>query len=86
MTQRRGPKRATKEKAVKTPSRPVRDVLIRHEPVELASLLKFGDVVSSGGEAKILIQQGMVQVNGEVETRPMMSCRSGPIGCARSSI
>ena len=56
-----------------------RDVEIRHEPVELASLLKFGDIVSSGGEAKLLIQNGEVQVNGQVETRRRRKILGGDI-------
>lgn len=47
----------------------MREVEIAEEPIELYKLLKFGDVVCSGGEAKILISEGQVLVNGEVETR-----------------
>ena len=32
------------------------------------SLLKLADLVSSGGEAKMVIQDGLVKVNGEVCT------------------
>ncbi|WP_438970030.1 RNA-binding S4 domain-containing protein [Methylophaga sp.] len=38
-------------------------------PVELYKILKFEGVASSGAEAKLLIEQGMVSVNGETETR-----------------
>lgn len=38
-------------------------------PIELSALLKFAGLVESGGEAKQLIRQGEVLVNGEVETR-----------------
>ena len=31
--------------------------------------LKFGQLVGSGGQAKFVIQNGEVLVNGEVETR-----------------
>jgi len=34
--------------------------------IKLEQLLKFGSLVSSGGEAKIIIQNGEVAVNGEV--------------------
>jgi ribosome-associated protein len=37
--------------------------------VELKNLLKLLDLVNSGGEAKVIIQGGEVNVNGEVETR-----------------
>ncbi len=33
--------------------------------IELDSLLKFANLVSSGGEAKIVIKEGLVSVNGE---------------------
>ena len=44
-------------------------VLINKEPVELYKILKFEGLVSTGGEAKMVIAEGMVAVNGEVETR-----------------
>ena len=37
--------------------------------IRLDQFLKLKNVVSSGGEAKILIQGGAVKLNGEVETR-----------------
>lgn len=46
-----------------------RSVAIRTESIELAALLKWAQVVDSGGEAKQLIQDGRVRVNGEVERR-----------------
>ena len=42
---------------------------ISKEPVELYKILKFEGLVASGGEAKMVIDQGLVQLNGEVETR-----------------
>lgn len=44
-------------------------VLINREPVELFKILKFEGLVPSGGEAKVVIAQGLVSVNGHVETR-----------------
>lgn len=38
-------------------------------PIKLDQFLKFQNLVGSGGEAKMLIQEEQVQVNGEVETR-----------------
>ena len=46
-----------------------RIVEITREPVELYKVLKFEGLASSGGEAKLLIDDGQVSVNGEVETR-----------------
>ncbi len=37
--------------------------------IKLDQFLKFIGEVSTGGQAKIMIQSGDVQVNGEVETR-----------------
>ncbi|MEM0927413.1 MAG: RNA-binding S4 domain-containing protein [Planctomycetota bacterium] len=37
--------------------------------MRLDDVLKRSGLVGSGGQAKILIQDGMVQVNGVVETR-----------------
>lgn len=37
--------------------------------IQLDRFLKLRRIVGSGGEAKVLIQSGEVQVNGEVETR-----------------
>jgi ribosome-associated protein len=39
------------------------------EPLRLDHFLKLVGVVGSGGQAKQLIQNGEVQLNGEVETR-----------------
>ena len=47
----------------------MRVVEINREPVELYKILKFEGLVASGGEAKLLIGDGQVMVNGEVETR-----------------
>ena len=44
-------------------------VAIRDEYIELYKLLKLANLVGSGGQAKYMISEGMVQVNGEVETR-----------------
>jgi ribosome-associated protein len=42
---------------------------IRTAYIKLDSLLKAVSVVASGGEAKLLIADGQVQVNGAVELR-----------------
>ncbi|GFO68846.1 RNA-binding protein [Geomonas limicola] len=47
------------------------------EFIKLDSFLKAVDAVSSGGEAKIIISEGMVQVNGEVELRRGRKLRPG---------
>ena len=44
-------------------------VEIKDDFIKLGQLLKLANLVSSGVEAKLVIQDGMVKVNGEVETR-----------------
>ena len=43
-----------------------RDVFISSEFIKLDSALKFCDVASTGGHAKILVAEGRIKVNGEV--------------------
>jgi len=52
---------------------------INHEPVELFKLLKFEGLVGSGGEAKMVVAQGMVILNGEVETRKRKKVVAGDV-------
>ena len=47
----------------------MRIVEITREPVELCKILKFEGIIATGGEAKLLIGDGQVSVNGEIETR-----------------
>lgn len=44
-------------------------VEIRDDFIKLGQLLKLANLVSSGVEAKVVIQDGLVKVNGKVETR-----------------
>ena len=56
-----------------------RDVVLNQEPVELYKILKFENLVLSGGEAKYVITEGLVTVNGEVETRKRKKIFAGDI-------
>ncbi|MBI6872824.1 S4 domain-containing protein YaaA [Clostridium aciditolerans] len=47
----------------------MKDIKINTEFIKLDSFLKWVGAVSLGSEAKMVIQDGMVIVNGEVETR-----------------
>jgi ribosome-associated protein len=51
------------------PELAMRIVEITREPVELCKLLKFEGIIATGGEAKLLIGDGQVSVNGVIETR-----------------
>ena len=52
-------------------------VTISTEFIKLDALLKFAGLVNSGGEAKTLIQEGDVLVNGEVCTMRGKKLRPG---------
>ena len=57
----------------------MREVEITKEPVELYKILKFEGMVGSGGEAKMVVADGQVLVNGEVETRKRKKIVAGDI-------
>lgn len=57
----------------------MREIEVSKEPVELYKILKFEGIVSSGGEAKSVIADGQVLVNGEVETRKRKKIVSGDV-------
>ena len=57
----------------------MRKVEILKEPIELCKILKFENMVSIGGEAKSVIAEGQVLVNGKIETRKRKKIVSGDI-------
>ena len=50
---------------------------LNSEFIQLDKLLKAAGLVGTGGEAKMLIQDGLVFVDGEVETRRGRKVRAG---------
>ena len=56
-----------------------RTAAITTDFIELDKLLKRENLAASGGEARYLIDQGLVQVNGAVETRRRRKCRPGDL-------
>lgn len=50
---------------------------LRGDHITLDALLKAAGLAGSGGEAKTLIQQGGVRVNGEVDLRRGRKLRAG---------
>lgn len=54
-----------------------KEISIKEEYIKLDSLLKLAGCVVTGGEAKIVVQEGMVTVNGEVCTMRGKKLRSG---------
>jgi len=57
----------------------MRSVEIEQEPVELYKILKFENLVMSGGEAKHVIADGLVLLNGTVETRKRKKVFAGDV-------
>ena len=53
------------------------DITITTEFIKLQDLLKLANLVGTGGEAKIVIQNGDVSVNGEVCTMRVKKIRPG---------
>ena len=54
-------------------------IQITTEFIKLDQLLKWANVVSSGSDAKHIITEEMVKVNGEIETRRGKKIRVGDI-------
>ncbi|MBP5669565.1 MAG: RNA-binding S4 domain-containing protein [Lachnospiraceae bacterium] len=54
-------------------------VRIKDDFIKLGQLLKLAGFVDSGVEAKIMIQNGLVKVNGEVDLRRGRKVVSGDI-------
>lgn len=52
-------------------------ISINTEFIKLDSLLKFAALVGTGGEAKFVISEGMIEVNGEVCTMRGKKIRPG---------
>ena len=57
----------------------MKKIVITTEFIKLQDLLKFANLVETGGEAKELIQGGEVQVNGETCTMRGKKIRPGDV-------
>ena len=57
----------------------MKTITITTEFIKLQDLLKFANLVETGGEAKDLIQGGEVQVNGETCTMRGKKIRPGDV-------
>ncbi|MFG1942950.1 RNA-binding S4 domain-containing protein [Nonomuraea sp. NPDC048826] len=55
------------------------DFELRSDYIPLCDLLKYCGVTETGGMAKMLIAEGMVEVDGEVELRKTAKIRSGQV-------
>lgn len=55
----------------------MKEIKIKTEQIQLDQLLKWANIVNSGGEAKMLIQSEQVFVNGILETRRSTKVKPG---------
>jgi ribosome-associated protein len=55
------------------------DVPIRDDSIRLGQFLKLASLIESGAEAKEVIADGLVSVNGEVEVRRGRQLQTGDI-------
>ena len=58
---------------------PVTDVPIRDDSIRLGQFLKLAGLIDSGSEAKAVIADGLITVNGETETRRGRQLSSGDV-------
>ena len=56
-----------------------REVTIRDEVIRLGQFLKLADLVDSGSDAKQLLAEGLVTVNGDPEDRRGRQLRRGDV-------
>jgi ribosome-associated protein len=62
---------------MKSSSPPPEPISVREVPIELCQFLKFSGLTQTGGEAKQLIADGRVRVNGLVELRKRKQLNEG---------
>jgi ribosome-associated protein len=60
----------------------VRDVPIREDTIRLGQALKLSGLADSGGQARAMLEQGGVTVNGEPETRRGRQLHRGDVVAA----
>ena len=56
------------------------EIRIRDEFIKLGQLLKLADLVQDGVEAKYVITDGLVKVNGEMDDRRGRKVYEGDVG------
>ena len=57
----------------------MRDLPIRGESIRLGQALKLSGLAESGGEARALVEDGVVTVNDAIETRRGRQLRHGDV-------
>lgn len=57
----------------------MKEFKLKEEYIELIRLLKYMRIAETGGHAKIMVDEGMVMLNGEIEFRKRAKIRVGDI-------
>lgn len=57
----------------------MKEIKINTEYIKLSSFLKYADVISMGSDAKILIAEKKIKVNGEIAFQRGKKLRDGDI-------
>lgn len=57
----------------------MQEFILKGEYIPLCDLLKIEGIADSGGQAKMMVADGIVTVDGEVELRKMAKIRAGQI-------
>lgn len=52
-------------------------IILEGEFIELCNLLKLAGIANSGGQGKMMVADGIVQVDGVTETRKTAKIRAG---------
>ncbi|MBX2841505.1 MAG: RNA-binding S4 domain-containing protein [Flammeovirgaceae bacterium] len=55
------------------------DFKLKGEYIELIKLLKATNACETGGEAKMVVNEGLVKVNGEIESRKRLKVKIGDV-------
>ena len=55
------------------------EIKIKDDFIKLDAALKYSGVIGTGGQAKMVIQEGLVLVNGEVCTKKKKKLHDGDI-------
>ena len=62
-----------------TTNKSVETFELTEDYIELIKLIKFMGLSETGGQAKLLVEDGLVKVDGEVESRKRRKVRKGVI-------
>lgn len=64
---------------VKAAQRKKEEVIINTDFIRLDSFLKFKGIAETGGQAKEMVQRGIVKINGEICTARGKKLRNGDV-------